>query len=281
MKIILLQRIIPHYRLGLFNHLLNNFSELEIVYGNPKNSEILKNASLLKDERFIFRSNFYIYNENIFFSNVINIIYKKKPKVVISVFNIGNINILFLFLFRKIFNYKVILWSFGYDPAIGFNPQNFIKDKIRLFFYQKADSVIFYWEKGRELVSNYSKKTGHYFVAPNTLDTKILIDYKKQYDNIGKTEIKKEFGILEDYNFIFVGRLISDKEIMLLLRAFLLLKNDFSSIRLSIIGDGPERFLLNKFVLDNSIKDVYFLGEILNQDIVSKWIYISDAFCFT
>jgi len=174
--------------------------------------------------------------------------------------------------------YKIVLWSFGYDYETGFNPQNSLKDLIRLKYYQKADAVIFYWEKGKEEIEKYSKTKEHYFVAPNTINTDILVKYKNDFDKLGKGSIKKHLKVFADFHFVFVGRLIPDKEVLLLLKAVKLLENSGYNFRVTIIGDGCEINVLKKYVNENGLDNVYFLGEILDQYDVSKWIYISDAF---
>lgn len=276
-KVILLQRIIPHYRIDTFNKLLSFIDDFKIFYGQPSKNEMLKNCKIPNNDKYKFYKNFYIFNNNIFISNIFKQIIKEKPKCIITVFNVGNLNIIILFLLRIFMKYKIILWSFGYDYSIGFNPDIRLKDKIRLHFYQKADGVIFYWNRGKSEVSKYSKKTEHYFVAPNTVNTDLLVNFKNKFDKIGKENIKKELGVYEKYHFVFVGRLIPDKEVILLLKASNLLKAN-KEIRISIIGNGPEMKNLMKYKTDNELNNVFFLGEILEQEIVSKWIYISEAF---
>lgn len=198
--------------------------------------------------------------------------------MVISQFNLGNLNIYLLFLLRPILRFKVILWSFGYDPPTGFHPKSRLKDRIRLYLYEKSDAVIFYWEKGREIVKAASKRSDHYFVAPNTLNTSPLISLKYGFDEIGKVKIKAQLGIQEEYHFVYVGRFIPDKEIDHLLKAFHQIEQKGHDCRLTVIGQGPELNSLKKMARDLGLKKVAFPGEILEESEVGKWIYISDAF---
>jgi glycosyltransferase involved in cell wall biosynthesis len=60
---------------------------------------------------------------------------------------------------------------------------------------------------------------------------------------------------------IFVGRLSYwDKRIDRLLSAWKLIYNDFPEWRLSIVGEGSERNTLEKYVHDNGLQRVEFLG---------------------
>lgn len=69
-------------------------------------------------------------------------------------------------------------------------------------------------------------------------------------------------------SIVFLGRLVSDKGVCLLLEAFALLPP--SSCKLTIIGSGPEEPSLRKFVMDNSLSDsVTFLGPLKGHELAS------------
>jgi glycosyltransferase involved in cell wall biosynthesis len=278
-KILIHQRIVPHYRKGFFARLCKKFSETKIIYGPPYTSEPLENAKDLPGDFYIKSKNYYFDKSGkIFFSGIYSEIIKYKPHVVITGFSLGNLNVYILFVLKFFLRFKLILWSFGYDPFSGFNPKEKFSDKIRLFFYQKTDAVIFYWEEGRRAVAEFSKKTGHYFVAPNTLDTQKQIEFKNSFDKTGKEKIKEELGVKEKFHFVYVGRLLDIKQVDLLLRAFEIIEKKNFECRLTIIGNGPESESLKKLSVELNLRSIKFTGEILDEEITGKWIYISDAF---
>lgn len=62
---------------------------------------------------------------------------------------------------------------------------------------------------------------------------------------------------------VFLGRLIDDKKVEILLEALTLLRADFPCIRCDIIGDGPERLRLEELAQDWGLKPhVRFLGHL-------------------
>ena len=279
LKILILQRIVPHYRVGFFKKFHGKFPAAKIIYGQPSTVETLSNAKSLDKNIFKACGNLYLNpSGSIFLSRIYFKLFNYKPDIVISVFNTGNLNLYLLFLLRPILNFKIILWSFGYDPVRGFDPENNFTDKIRLILSQKADAVIFYWDKGKEAVSKYSKKSDHYFIAPNTLDTDKLFELKKSFDQTGRDKLKTELGINEMYHFIYTGRLLKDKEVDLLLRAFSIIGKKRNDCRLTIIGNGPEKVNLEKLCKELELSKVTFLNEILDDEITGKWINASDAF---
>lgn len=278
-KIIIFQRVVPHYRTGFFKKFSGKYPRTKIIYGQPYNSEPIQNADELSENIYMKKKNYYLEKSGrLFISNIFSEIIKLRPDIVISVFNVGNLNIYILFILKIFFKYKIILWSFGYDPAKGFNPDKKFTDKLRLYLSQKADAVLFYWEQGKNLVAGYSKKTEHYFIAPNTLDTQRQIELKESFDLTGKEKIKEELDVKEKFHFVFVGRLLEDKQIDLLLRAFAIVEKEITDCRLTIIGAGPEADKLKKLSVELYLSKVIIAGEILDEITTGKWIYISDAF---
>ncbi|HMQ68394.1 MAG TPA: glycosyltransferase family 4 protein [Ignavibacteria bacterium] len=277
--IIIFQRILPHYRTGFFRKFTEKYKDSVVLYGQPHKYESLKNDDPEDDVKFKQVKNIYFTKSgSIFFSKIFGIIFRSKPDIVISVFNTGNLNIYLLFLLRKFYKFKIILWSFGYDPVRGFDPENNFSDKIRLYLSEKADGVIFYWEKGKGEVEKYAKKKDHFFVAPNTLDTEKLITLKENFDKTGKERIKSELGVKEKHHFVYIGRLLEDKQIDILIKAFSKLEGEGKDIRLTIVGDGPELKYLEKLKTELGTERIFFTGEILDEEQTGKWIYISEAF---
>jgi len=278
-RIIILQRLLPHYRVGFFKKFCRRFPNSKILYGQPYKGESLKNAEQSNANIFEYSKNTYLSKTGkVFFSNIYFRIFKYRPDVIISVFNVGNLNIYLLFILKFFLRYKLILWSFVYDPVKGFDPNKRTADKVRLYLSQKADAVIFYWDIGKQVVSKYSDEADHYFVASNTLDTDRQFELKEKFDKIGKEKTKTELGIKEKFHFVYVGRLLEDKQVDLLLRAFKIVEDKNPDCGLSIIGDGPELINLEKLSVELGDRNVRFKGEILNDELTGKWIYVSDAF---
>ena len=277
--VIVFQRILPHYRVGFFNKLVKKFPGMKIIYGQPVKDEPIKNAQDIDKNIFINTVNYYFDKKGkIFISKILSEVNRIKPGITISVFNVGNLNIYFLFLLRRFLKFKIILWSFGYDPVRGFNPDKSFTDKVRLYLSQKADAVIFYWNKGMEEIAKFSSRTDHYFVANNTLDTDRQFGLKESFDITGKENIKHELGIKNKFHFVFVGRLLEDKQIDILLRAFSLVEKKNNDCGLSIIGEGPERNRLVSLSEELNLNNVNFRGEITDDKETGEWIYVSDAF---
>jgi len=78
-------------------------------------------------------------------------------------------------------------------------------------------------------------------------------------------------------NLLFVGRIEERKGLIYLLKAFLILKRKYQNLRLIVAGDGPERENCEKFVRENNLKDVIFLGNV-EKELPSLYA-TCDIFC--
>jgi phosphatidylinositol alpha-mannosyltransferase len=78
-------------------------------------------------------------------------------------------------------------------------------------------------------------------------------------------------------NLLFVGRVEERKGLIYLLKAFSILKRKYQNLRLIVAGDGPERENCQKFVKENNLKDVIFLGNV-EKELPSLYA-TCDIFC--
>jgi len=83
----------------------------------------------------------------------------------------------------------------------------------------------------------------------------------------------------EKSDVIFVGRLIKDKNVDVLIKAIKLLKEEMTDVKCLIIGDGPERAKLEKSVRDFELEEnVEFLGFLEKHDDVISYMKASNVF---
>ncbi|MGC8979482.1 glycosyltransferase family 4 protein [Caldisericum sp.] len=103
----------------------------------------------------------------------------------------------------------------------------------------------------------------------------ICLDYK-----IKREELKKQYGF-NKYNFIYVGRLSPEKNLITLLKAFdNIIKNEKESKDwgLIIVGDGPQRKELEEFVEKYNLKNyVFFVGGKSWKEVV-EYYTLADVF---
>lgn len=109
------------------------------------------------------------------------------------------------------------------------------------------------------------------------------IDVAKLKPFAPKSDLKKFFGLpaqtgLPDISLVYMGKLSYEKRIHELLKVFAFLSPKYPKMRLSIIGDGPERKNLEEFSERLQIREkVLFLGLLTGQTFVDA-IAANDIF---
>ena len=138
--------------------------------------------------------------------------------------------VLFLSVLRFFCNYRL----FSYNHAVlGTGKKNTLLSKLMYCFYNR---IVFYTENERRRALDLRLLSpSKAFFANNTLDN-IAINkcYSFHIKDLGKPTL------------LFIGRLIPNKQIELLLHYHQRLKNILPELKLLIIGDGPEAPIVQK-----------------------------------
>jgi glycosyltransferase involved in cell wall biosynthesis len=79
---------------------------------------------------------------------------------------------------------------------------------------------------------------------PNGIDLKKISEIKHEGGPTSANSLNSPDFKEKNYDVIFAGRLIKEKNVNFLLKAIALLKTDFPDIRCCIVGDGPEKATL-------------------------------------
>jgi len=94
-----------------------------------------------------------------------------------------------------------------------------------------------------------------------------------------KTDCQKKKT--NSHMILFVGQLKEHKGVRYLLKAMLILKTQIPEIRLTIVGDGPQRESLANYTSELGIDDiVYFAGNVTENDL-PKYYATADLVAFT
>lgn len=73
-------------------------------------------------------------------------------------------------------------------------------------------------------------------------------------------QFKPEPGVARDRDVVFVGRLVSDKGVEVLLRALQHLQQGGRRVATTVVGDGPEQAALRALATELGLRDVVFAG---------------------
>lgn len=271
-KILLFQRIIPNYRVSILNELSKKLNVI-ICSGYIKDKNFLKNVKLPYPHLQV--KEFYLCKrkQTLVLLNIMKPLWSLKPNIVITEFSVSNLSNYFLLLLKSFFKFKLILWGHGYNRRTDFYPEKSIKDKIRVWWMNKADALILYNENCRNVVEKYIKNPKKVFIAPNTLNTRKLIEIRSKLEKLGKNNVKKQIGFGDKYNLMYIGRLLAEKEPEKLIECFKIVSEKINSIKLHIVGDGP---LYNRLNYISKGLNVKFWRSITDDIKTGELLFASD-----
>ena len=269
-KLLIFHPTIAPYRIDFFNSLCKAFStEVCLEYWN------------LKDQKFDYRKIYeqfkfdpkYLPNRSLIgmVKFVKEEITKFKPDIVlVSEFHYITIIVVLLRLISHL-KYKIVsICDDSYNMVAENNDFSITHRMARKFVVPYLDDLILVEPRTVEWYQrNYRK--GIYFPIIKE-DSQARSTYKKVLPL--SRNLMKEFGLQGKYVFLFVGRLVSLKNVKAIITAFS--KLDQNENALVIVGDGPEKEQLTKLASDLGIT-VVFTGR-LEGDSLYAWYNVANCF---
>ncbi len=290
-KVFLLQDFITNYRIPVYQRLakLKNI-DFTFFYSNitlSRKKEGFKHFNNPRGFKHI-KIKYLIIGKKFYQFSFLKYIILKNPDVVICG-KLGSLDTLFFLLFCKFLNISVLWWAGG----VPFIDNEKIKEysmrgRLNKIFGKKNPKLLLsYLANGMIVYSEHAKIFYHtigfkkpIFVAPNSTDTDLLLSFK---ENILKTsnifsDFKKKYAPNNEKIIFSLGRLSKERKTNKLIDAFEIVQKEYPLCTLIIIGDGSERSKLEHIVNEKKMKNVNFLGEIYDDEILSKYFMLCDVF---
>lgn len=150
---------------------------------------------------------------------------------------------------------------------------------LRLLF-KSVSGFLAIGSRNREFYQYYGVPDNRIFHCPYAVDNDFFAEQADKYRQ-RKKEIKTQLGIdPNDVVILFVSKLIEIKRPIDALRAHGLLSDLDNNPALLFVGDGKLRPRLERYVRENSLPNVYFVG-FKNQSMLPKYYAIGDIFLRT
>lgn len=273
-KILIFQQIVPSYRVPVFKAMHYKFGSILCHSLNNKSSRIQSAGESIDYPHEIIK-NYDVFGT---WQIVIPTLFKYKPDIVIIGIAATNFTFFKLFLLKYLFRYKLIAWGHGVNNKEISKPLSGLRGRIIKFYFKNTDAIVFYSEERMELVKKlFPILKNKMFIAPNTLDlseVRFLFEHlKKQGKNVVKKDLGKNFNAR--YNLIFIGRLLKDKRVDLLLQVFNILHSELD-IALHIVGSGEDEIAIRNHKLLSH--NIFYYGAVYDDEITGKYLFASDLF---
>lgn len=283
MKIFFMVPLVTHYRETFFQKLISLHPEHEwlIIDGEKKVDDGRPNYNKKFDfphKRFVETIKkvgpFSLRN----YPGLLEFIKIEKPEMILLPGIVGTKAYRDLAHLARKKTFKLVMWSCLWEhPDVKSSWLNGFKKNISKKYFNSASYQITYSSYAKKRLIEYGFPEEKVAIAFNGIELDGLEALRM--DQLKLSEVKRKLNIEEGKNiFLCVGGLGADKNVLLLLKAILLLKkqNLTQSFILLIIGDGPEAKRLNDFVFENTLYDeVKFLGRIV--DGIDDYFQCSDC----
>lgn len=282
MKTIILYRVVQGWRAPVFEKLNKTPNiDIEVLYGpdfkNTKLKSTQKEFSFKKTKLFSFKIRLKSINGLIlmpFSPFLFFLLIYKNPKVIISEGASNLANSIIGFLYCKVFGKKFIWWSLGKLQGRKYDNKRKIVDKFIQYMERKSDAIITYSSIGEDYFKSFGIDESRIFKAVNVVDTEKILNNTSERREILNFRSKN----YPKYEFItlFVGALIKEKSIELLIKAQALLEKKFSNAGLIIVGDGTHRRSLEILAEKLNVRNIDFVGSRIDDNY--KFFSVSDIF---
>lgn len=267
-KLNIIYQVIFHYRIPFYNQIEedNSINSL-LIYGNGLKKTKLKNSKNSLKNKLKVKSKSIPFAKGkkfTYFPSLYRLLKKNKPDILLVEGFSSIINFLISFLYAKLNNKKIILWSLGKVQGKRLSIPRKIIDRFLMSLENNVDAVFTYSSLGENYFLNRGVSKEKIFKAINVVDTRYVFEnnYKKAINHT-------------NFKIIFVGSIIEEKKIEILLNAFHLLSEKYTNVSLEIIGSGDEYFdnLIKNY---NSYKGISFLGRVTEG--LEKYYLNADVF---
>jgi glycosyltransferase involved in cell wall biosynthesis len=273
-RLLIFQQIVPSYRVPVFRAMYNRFNSLLCHSTNNRSSKIASAVHKIDFPHKVIRN----YDLLGTWQVVTPTLYKLKPDIVIAGVAATNFTFLKILLLKYVFHYKLIAWGHGVHNKELNNQFPGLRGRLMKYYFDKADAIIFYSENRKKIVEKILPSLSNkMFIAQNTLDLSEIKTIYNDLQVLGKVAVKKELGanFNATYNLIFIGRLLKNKRLDMLIDVINILAEK-CDVALHIIGCGEEEVAIKNHPLYK--KKIFHYGAIYDDKITGKFLYASDLF---
>ena len=242
-RIGVMQRVLPSYRVPLFDALANEFGgNVGVFAGEPRKSEALAGGVVPKTAKTWKGKNHHFFNGPLYLcwqSGLLEWLSDWQPHVLIMEANPRYLHSPAAMRWMREKNGKLIGWGLGSPSSQGI--LSMLRMSVRKRFIRKFDALITYSAQGAREYEALGFPGNRIFTAPNAVAPRPVLPMPERPPAFrGAKPV-----------IVFVGRLQKRKKVDTLIRACAALPPDAQPL-LRIIGDGPQRT-----VLENLANEIY------------------------
>jgi L-malate glycosyltransferase len=273
-SVLLFQRMLPAYRVGVFRTLAQQLGIVLCYTPDVPIAGVDPYDTVPDFPHVTLEGGFLLGGKKLFSQKVLTVLRERRPEVVICEFALGMVTFWKLVLLRPFLGYRLIGWMHGIKSRDLLPGRKSLHYRLASLLYRIPDAVILYDEERLSTVrARFPWLEGRSFVAHNTLDTATLLSTYETVCLRSRSAVREELGLRRKHYLVFIGGLKRLKRLDLLFEAYAILKRS-RDLGLLIIGDGEERGRIDEIAsLD---PDVHVMGAIHGIKDSASYLYAAD-----
>ena len=275
-------KLMPFYRIGVFqclsavdgNYEFSFFGDTEEQGGIKQIPYSYASAKGEERIRWVKTKNFFYKPERLLWqTGVIKEIFKSKFKVFVFEGAIAHYPIWLYALLCKIRGKKVVYWTHGNRGL-----DKGVKKLLRVVLFKwLGDGLFLYGHFQRDLMIKDGYDPNKLHVIYNSLRPKKQFEILESIESNENDDDVQIFKNPENFTVVFIGRLVSSKGVLDILKIVTELKKTMIDINCIFIGKGPEKEKMISYCDDFKIKDqVYFAGELYEEKHIASYFNMAD-----
>jgi glycosyltransferase involved in cell wall biosynthesis len=281
-KVVVLYRVLSHYRLPIFERLNDREDiDLTVVHGcdfpgtKIMNSRAPHRVASIELKSFPLR---LTTSNGLAVAPVspglIWTLIKLRPDVIICEGASNLPNNLLAYFYAKLFGVRLVQWGLGEIKGWKKSLLRRTLDGLIEWMERSANACLSYSSRGRLYYESIGVASDRIFVAVNVVDTD---NVAKKIAQLDPQQIHADAHADAEFVVLFVGALNVEKKVDMLIRAFQQLSaHSQVSTKLIIVGDGDDRERLQSVANEDRTARIEFLGQVI--DGVSRYFLMADIF---
>lgn len=243
-KVVLLQRVLPHYRVSFVRALRNRLwsvgIELILVYGQEERGTVPQTARI-EESWAHYITNFYANLPGVtcVFQSI-GLLLRNADLVIVEPANQLILNY-WLLATRRLTNRKVAF--FGHGRNYQARVRGGIRERLREIMLRQADWWFAYAQAGKRLIVDAGFPETLVTVVNNTIDTELLADALLGVKEGQLTSLRSQLGLRGANVGIFCGGMYPAKRLDFLLQACVRIRTIVPDFEMVLVGDGPSQHL--------------------------------------
>jgi glycosyltransferase involved in cell wall biosynthesis len=264
-SVVIIQRVLPHYRLPFFERLHDRLREggidLRLIYGQEYPGTVPVTVNL--EREWATR----IHNQYLRFPSL-NLVWQpcldsmgKPDLVIVEQANSLLLNY-WLLAARAIGIRKLAYWGHGQNFQAG--GRGGLRETLKSALIIPVDWWFAYTQLSAAIVQARGYSSERITIVNNAIDT---AEFRVALESVGPdeiTQLKRNLGISGDHVGIYCGGLYADKKLDFLLESCRAIRRHVENFHLIVIGSGPEQEKITRAAAENPW--IHYVGAQFGRD---------------